>query len=178
MDVDDRLKKEQGADRRSRELDDRVVTENRELSDDERLEMFRSASHNGVLPDLPKIPGYHVCWLTTNNPSDSIHNRIRVMGYQPIRTEDIPGWEHTSLKTGEWAGCVGVNEMIACKLPERLYQGYMQEAHYDAPAREDGKLTDTADFLKNQADRDGGRLIEGEGLQELRRGKPLRGEFA
>ena len=40
--MDDRLKKEPGVARRSRAMDDRQVTESREVSDDERLEMFRA----------------------------------------------------------------------------------------------------------------------------------------
>ena len=37
--MDDRLKKEPSVDRRSRGMDDRQVTEDREISDDDRLEM-------------------------------------------------------------------------------------------------------------------------------------------
>lgn len=177
MDVDDRLSRGQGADRRSRELDDRQVSEDRVLSDDDRLEMFRNQLFNDALPDLPDIPGFHVCWLTTSNPRDTIYRRMQ-LGYEPIKPEEIPGMLHATLKTGEWAGMIGVNEMLAFKLPMSLYQRFMQEAHYDAPLREEGKLTETAEFLREQAERDGGRLIEGEGLQELRRGPPARGKFA
>lgn len=177
MEVDERLKKEQGADRRSRELDDRTILENRDLSDDDRLEMFRSQMHSSVLPDLPNIPGYHVCWLTTQNPRDPIHRRV-MLGYQPIEAKDLPGMDFISLKTGEYAGCIGINEMVAFKLPMKLYQGFMKEAHYDAPNREEGKLTETADFLREQASRDGGKLIEGDGLQDLRRGSPALRDFA
>ena len=48
----------------------------------------------------------------------------------------------------------------------------------DAPSREEGKLAETAEFLREQAERDGGRLIEGDGLSELRRGNPARGMFS
>jgi hypothetical protein len=53
------------------------------------------------------------------------------------------------LATGQ--GFIGVNEMLAFKLPISLYEKYMKEAHHDAPLREEEKLTDTADFLEHQA---------------------------
>jgi hypothetical protein len=41
--------------------------------------------------------------------------------------------------------------MLAFKLPISLYEKYMTEAHHDAPLREEEKLTDTAEFLEQQA---------------------------
>ena len=171
MEQDDRLKKDPGVDRRSREVDDRRIVETRELTDDDRLEMFRQQLFNNVLPDLPAIPGYHVCWLTTTNPGDTIHARIR-LGYEPVKATDIPGMEFASVKTGEYAGCIGINEMVAFKLPMSLYQAYMKEARYTAPIREEGKLKETAEFLREQATRDGGALIESEGFRELQQTQP------
>lgn len=176
MDVDDRLKKDMGADRRSRELDDRQVVENRDLSDDDRLEMFRNQMFNDALPDLPVIPGYHVCWLTTSNPRDPVHRRM-MLGYEPIKASEIPGFEYASVKTGEWAGVIGINEMLAFKLPDGLYQRYMREAHYDAPMREEGKLAETAQYLQEQAQRDGGKLTLGDGIAELGRFTPASQDF-
>jgi len=45
-------------------------------------------------------------------------------GYEPIKPEDVPGWEYATLKTGDWAGFIGVNEMLAFKLPMDLYGKY------------------------------------------------------
>lgn len=173
---DERLKKETDVARSSRGLADRMVTENRNVTDDERLEMFRMQMFNDALPDLPEIPGYHLCWLTTTNPRDPIHRRIQ-LGYEPIKAEEVPGLEYASLKTGEWAGMVGVNEMIAFKLPESLYRAYMREAHYAAPLREEQKLSEVADSLREQAERDGGRIIEGEGMADLRLAAPAPRDF-
>ncbi len=152
--------------REPRAAQDRATTENREISDDERVEMFRQQFFQSSLPDLPKMPGWHACWLTTTNPRDSIQTRIR-LGYQPIKPEDVPGWEYATLKTGDWNGFIGVNEMLAFKLPMSLYEKYMQEAHHDAPQREEEKLTDTADFLANQAKASKSRLTMGDGNEEL-----------
>ena len=62
------------------------------------------------------------------------------MGYEPIKQSDIPGWGHSSIQTGEWEGCIGVNEMVAFKLPLNLYEQYMRHNHHDAPLAEEEKL--------------------------------------
>lgn len=174
--TDERLKKELGVGRQSREMEDRQVTENREVTDDDRLEMFRAQLFNDALPDLPNIPGYHMCWLTTTNPRDPIHRRIQ-LGYEPIKASEVPGMEFASVKTGEWAGMVGVNEMIAFKLPETLYQRFMQEAHHDAPLREENKLAETAEIMRQQAEGSGSTLFEGDGMMEMREHNPRVGLF-
>jgi hypothetical protein len=167
---DDRLKKPEFdvvGRRETRRAQDRQVTENREVSEDDRLEMFRNQLFNDALPDLPDVPGYHMCWLTTQNPRDPIHRRMQ-LGYEPVRPEEIPGMEYASIKTGEWAGFIGVNEMLAFKLPMSLYQRFMQEAHHDAPLREEDKLAEVADSIREQAERAGSTMYEGDGLSEMR----------
>jgi hypothetical protein len=166
---DDRLKKEPTAagSRGSRRAEDRPVTERREVTDDDRLEMFRQQLFNDALPDLPEIPGYHQCWLTTTNPRDPIHRRMQ-LGYEPVKPEEIPGMEYASIKTGEWAGFVGVNEMLAFKLPMSLYRAYMQEAHHDAPLREENKLEEVAQMMREEAKRAGSKMIEGDGMENVR----------
>ena len=167
--TDERLKKSND-NRENRAMQDRAVTENREVTEDERVEMFRQNFFQSALPDLPKIPGWHLCWLTTTNSRDPIQGRIR-LGYEPVKPEDIPGWEYATLKTGEWTGFIGVNEMLAFKLPMSLYEKFMKEAHHDAPLREEEKLTDTADFLEDQAKRTGSRISKGDGIMGLAENK-------
>jgi hypothetical protein len=172
--TDERLKKTSDPARESRAALDRAAKEARELSDDDRVEMFRQQFFQSALPDLPKIPGYHSCWLTTTNPRDSIQGRMR-LGYEAIKPEDVPGWEYATIKTGEYVGMVGVNEMLAFKLPLRLYETYMTEAHYSAPLREDEKLQAMVDQMKDGIMAAGGSIIEGDGMQDLRKapGKPV-----
>ena len=164
---DDRLKKQTTtAARETRDMDDRQVTENRSISDDERVEMFRQQFFQSALPDLPKLPGWHLCWLTTTNPRDSIQMRLR-LGYEPVKSSDVPGWEYATIKTGDWNGFIGVNEMLAFKLPQSLYEKFMHEAHHDAPQREEDKLADTANFLEQQARAAGADVVMGDGMREL-----------
>ena len=155
MSHDERFKKNVGDDRADRAMQDRAVTENREMSDDDRFAMFQG--NNTVLPDLPKIAGYHVCWLSTTNAQDSIHRRL-MQGYEPIKQSDILGFDHLSIKTGEWAGSVGVHEMLAYKLPMRLYQRYMTEAHHNMPLREEEILQDQERQIKEQVKKAKGRV--------------------
>ena len=162
---DERLKKS-ADNRESRATTDRPVAEDRAISESERVEMFRQQFFQSALPDFPKLPGFHTCWLTTTNPRDSIHGRLR-LGYEPIKPEDVPGWEYASIKTGEWQGFIGVNEMLAFKLPTSLYNAYMTEAHHDSPLREEEKLTDTAEFMQQQARASKADLLIGEGNAEL-----------
>lgn len=165
--ADARTKREEDPGRQSRAMDNRENTENRQISDDERMELYRNQFYQHVLPDLPDIDGYHVCWLTTTNPRDSIHNRMR-LGYEPITPADVPGYDSYSMKTGEWAGCIGINEMVAFKLPLSLYERYMNEAHSRAPHAEQAKITALIDELNDQAQQVGGRIMEGDGMSELR----------
>jgi hypothetical protein len=139
--------------------------------------MFRNQLFNDALPDLPNIPGFHVCWLTTTNPRDPIHRRMQ-LGYEPVKPEEVPGMEYASVKTGEWVGFIGVNEMLAFKLPESLYERFMQEAHHDAPLREENKLAEVADMMRDQAERAGSTMYEGDGLSEMRDHAPRRGIFS
>lgn len=164
--------------RRSRERrdEDRTVTERREISDDARLAAFRQQMFNDALPDLPNIPGYHVCWLTTTNPRDSIQMRTQ-QGYSPVQSEDVPGLEYATLKTGEYAGLIGVNEMLAFKLPLDLYQGYMQIAHHERPRHEEEKIRDAIQAMQQRAEQAGAALIEDEGITDLREQHPARGKF-
>jgi len=178
---DSRLKKAADFDvvgrRDTRRTETREVTERRDLSENDRLEMFRNQLFNDALPDLPEIPGYHLCWLTTTNQRDPIHRRMQ-LGYEPIKPDEVPGMEYASLKTGEWAGFIGVNEMLAFKLPMSLYEAFMQEAHHTAPLREEDKLAEVAEMMRDQAERAGGRVIEGDGMQEMRQHNPHRGMFS
>jgi len=161
---DERLKKTTDTTRRSRAMDDRRVTESRELSDDDRVQMFRDAFYQSALPDLPEIPGYH-------NPRDPIQGRFR-LGYEPVKPEEVPGWEYASIKTGEYAGLIGVNEMIAAKLPDRLYYRLMREAHHDAPLREEERITSDMDSMAERAGRSKSRMYEDDGMSSLREAPP------
>lgn len=147
--------------------DEGINGEYEELSDDERFDLFLGALDQSVLPDLPKMPGYHVCWLTTTHQSDTIPRRLR-LGYTLVRAEELgPEWQSTSLKTGEYAGCVAINEMIAAKIPLRQYDRYMAELHHVRPLSEEEKLRAAIDQAREDAESRGAALHEGTAMADL-----------
>src|SRR5262245_13956199 len=170
---DDRLNGEPSIGRPRETSDARQKKGNRELTDSERLAALKASTFQTHLPDLPPIEGYHVCWLTTSNPRDPLHGRMR-LGYELIRAEEVPGFEHSALKNGEYAGFIGVNEMIAAKLPLHLYQEYMTEIHYRQPMQEEEKLTEAVVAAQQQAAQinDKALLLTEEGNSELARVPP------
>lgn len=150
-----------------RASDERVHQE-RDITDEERLELFRLAMFQNQLPALPNMEGWHLCWLTTANPRDSIQGRLR-LGYQLLAPEEVPGWEHNVLTSGQYQGCIGINEMVAAKLPMRLYELYMTEAHHNQPLAEEGKLRSTLDVIREQAQGKGAQVHLEEGMAALGR---------
>lgn len=155
---DARIKRE-GNVRKDRDMEDRSVTQERELSDSERVDMLSSTFFQSALPDLPKIPGYHTCWLTTTNPRDPIHGRMR-LGYTLVKKGDIPGWEHSTLKGGEFDGCIGINEMLAAKLPLHLFEAYMRKLHHTEPLEQERTLAAQTQERKEHIAGMGAALIE------------------
>ena len=65
----------------------------------------------------------------------------------------------------------------AFKLPQSLYLRFMQEAHHDEPRRQVEGISAQIDALKGQAERDGGRIVEGDGMEDIHRAAPSRGRF-
>ena len=156
-----------------RGYDEREMTQERDLNEEERLEMFRDSLDQSVLPDLPPMPGYHVCWLSTSNPRDTIQWRLR-LGYELIRIEDTPGWEGVGLKTGDYQGVVGVNEMVAARIPLSLYNRYMREVHHTKPLDEEEKMRVRTEMLKEQAESMGSSVQEGDGTAQIvQRARPM-----
>jgi hypothetical protein len=145
--LDSRLKRTASESRSDRRAQERSLSENRALSDDERREAYRKGLYQSHLPDLPQIKGFHVCWLTTMNPKDSIQARMR-LGYQLIKSAEIDGFDFANVKTGDYAGFVGINEMLAAKLPLQLYQDYMTISHHEQPLEEESAIV--AEVLKQQ----------------------------
>ena len=143
------------------------------LSDEERAAIFFASSSQSALPDLPEIPGYHTCWLTTASKSDTVAKRLR-LGYQLIRAKDLgPQWQSMGVASGgEFTGCVMVNEMIAAKLPNRIFQFLMAQAHHEAPLSEEEKIRTTIDTHADELEGHGSRLIEGDAMLDLAKRRP------
>ena len=150
--------------REIRQTEDREFSEDRALTDDERVEMVRRGYFQTALPDLPEKSGVHRMWLTTTNPRDPVSARLR-MGYRLLKLEDLgPGWEQQKATSGEHAGCVTINEMIAAEISMSLYQRYMRELHHVMPRETERGIYGRLEARNEELVSKGSRLLmEGEG---------------
>ncbi len=141
-------------------------SKSREISDDERVDMLRMSMFQSALPDIPPIEGHHVCWLTTANPRDSIIGRER-LGYTLIRASELPEFEFPAQKGGQFDGCIMINEMVAAKIPLRLYQRFMANNHHQEPLREEERISYDNQAKKAQAAQHGAVMIEAPAMVAL-----------
>ena len=145
------------------------ISESRGLTPEQYAARFRTQMYNNALPQIPEIPGYHTCWLSTTNKYDSIASR-EAQGYTPVKPEELKGFgsfDHIVVKDGRFAGTIGHEEMVLYKLPLDLFHEYMAIAHNERPFEEEEKVRDVARYLKDVA-RDGGSDVYlGDGTQEL-----------
>ncbi len=147
------------SERDARQYTDRNFSEDRGLTDDERVAMLRQGFFQVALPDLPKRPDVHRMWLTTTNPRDPVAARLR-MGYRLLKLEDLgPGWEQQKATSGEYVGCIAINEMIAAELPMSLYQRYMTELHHNMPAEQERGIRGQLDAHNEALAEKGSRLV-------------------
>jgi hypothetical protein len=124
---------------RASQDDERTLNDGTAFTADERRAMIRSEFSQEALPSVPKMPGWHLCWLSTTNSYDPVHKRMR-MGYLPVKASDCKGYENLSMTSGEFAGCISCNEMVLFKLPEEIYQEIMAEFHHNMPLEEEEAL--------------------------------------
>lgn len=134
---------------------------------------FKDEFNFEALPN-PNIGGdknFHYFWATTTNSMDTPHRRMR-MGYTIVPAEERPEFKHLRLKSGEFDGCISINEMIMMKLPMKIYQQYMLEQHHHKPNDRANMLKASAQFGHRDKN---GRLLD-PGLEEgyLDLNKPIR----
>ncbi len=174
--MDSRLKKSLnagGRETRASEDASRAAPEEKFISAQERRKMFSDEWTQSALPKLPEMPGWHLCWLSTTNSYDSIDKRIR-LGYVPVKTEEIPGFENFRVKAGEHAGFIACNEMLLFKIPMEVYQDIMLHMHHEKPMEESEKIRVQLENLQGARDSSGRSLgrVEGEGFGEIERSVP------
>lgn len=145
----------------------RESPENQFVSSDERRKMWKDEWTQSALPNVPDIPGWHLCWLSTTNSYDSIDKRIR-LGYVPVKSDELPGFENYRVKAGEQTGYIACNEMLLYKIPMDHYQDIMSHFHHEVPLEETEKIRRNAEQQVGR-DSSGKRLgqVEGEGLGEI-----------
>jgi hypothetical protein len=137
-----RIRKD-AASREDRAMTDRAITQRRQLTDGERVELLKRANFQSSLPNLPRIPGYHVCWVSTTHPSDTPQGREQ-LGYTYITRAEVPEFTYTDQKSDDFPGVVTWREMVGMKLPLSTYQLFMEELHHNEPARSEETIFNEA----------------------------------
>jgi hypothetical protein len=109
-----------------------------ELSDAELIRRFRTSLINNILPTVPSIRGYHLCWVPaqSNNTFDTIQHRQR-LGYEVVKPEEMPNYNLNSNRAASVDGCIAYNELVLMKLPLRLYELYMTDLHHEQPIEQE-----------------------------------------
>jgi hypothetical protein len=165
--MESRLKKSLNAGNRETRNEDasRAAPEDKFISTQERKKMWSEEWTQSALPKLPSLNGWHLCWLSTTNSYDSIDKRIR-LGYVPVKSEELPGYEDYRVKAGEHVGYISCNEMLLFKLPMDVFQELMTHMHYDKPREEADKIRVQVEQLQGARDSNGKSLVavEGEGM--------------
>jgi hypothetical protein len=166
--IEDRLQERADAARETREESSLSDTQRRE-----RAAAFRDKWVNEALPEVPKIPGFHTCWLSTTNKYDSIDKRMS-LGYEPVKANDVAalmgGQSFEALgkmSSGKFEGCISCNEMILFKIPEDIYQEVMKLLHYDDPNDYTRGILDRTRGAVSEVGRNGGRTVLEGGLLEM-----------
>jgi hypothetical protein len=153
--MDSRLKRSAGESRNNRTEQDAsraAPEENFPIVRERRR--ARNEFQQTVLPSIPEIPGYHLCWLATNSQYDPIHRRFS-LGYMPVRADEMPGYDMYKVKEGDQSGHIMCNEMLLCKMPMDVYQDIMLEHHPYQPMDEADKIRVDQEQLVSQRDRSG-----------------------
>lgn len=132
----------------------------------EMIRAFATEMYNNILPETPKIEGYHTCWVSTTNASDTPQRR-ESHGYERVHPEDIPGYDHITLTQGIFVGCIGLNEMILMKLPIDLWHTFMKIAHADRPFEQEDRVRDAVRYVQEIAREGGGDVYLGNGTNEI-----------
>lgn len=168
--MESRLKKSLNAGSRETRNEDasRAAPEDKFISTQERKKMWSEEWTQSALPKLPSLNGWHLCWLSTTNSYDSIDKRIR-LGYVPVKSEELPGYEDYRVKAGEHVGYISCNEMLLFKLPMDVFQEVMTHMHYDKPREESEKIRVQVEQLQGARDSNGKSLVavEGEGMSNF-----------
>lgn len=170
MGGDERLRHSAGNRSSDREASDntRTQTDGTITSAEERRRMLRQEWVQEILPTPPELPGYHLCWLSTNNANDPIYKRQQ-LGYELVKCSELPGFEAHAAKEGSYEGGIQCNEMVLFKLPLERYNDLMTIYHYDMPQEAEGGLREQVNTGMDQEDRDGRRLGTVEGFDSLGR---------
>jgi hypothetical protein len=126
------------------------VDDGMELSQEERDQMLRDDAMQNMLPNPPKRPGVHYFWAAMALQGGASIAWYQRLGYRPVKYEEMRGWADANMRSasGEYAGCITVNEMLLMQCSESDYQRYMRIVHHEKPNEEAGRVKDMIEAMK------------------------------
>ena len=85
------------------------------------------------LLDAPECrPGYVQRWITTSiqgkETPDNVYKRMRE-GWNPRSADSVKDKRYPTINHGEWKGCVGIEGMLLCEMPEETHRS--MKAYYN-----------------------------------------------
>ena len=150
--------------------EDRSAADKGRIVDDSlkaKIAALRAGWSDDVIPNVEGDPNYHYCWLSTTNQSDPIYRRLK-LGYELVKYDELSYLgEQNRVQSGEFAGCVSINELILAKIPKELYEEIMLINHHEKPMQEEELLR--ANMATDDQDSDGRPLgqVFGDGIENL-----------
>lgn len=148
--TDDRLKRSTEGDSRLLASEDRTAVDEREVTDSRRLDVSMDDWSFDKMPQLPVIPGFKTIWLSTTHKQDTISRRKK-LGYTEIRPEEAPDLAAYSTQSGDNAGAIICEELMAFKLPEELWFKYMNHFHHTKPLMDEAGIKEEIERIQEQA---------------------------
>lgn len=142
----------------------RDTIQNRELSDEEFQRRMRDTQGGALMPSVPAIPDYHVCWAVGNlSTSGGSYREYMSKGYTFVDPSEVPGFvfDPVTERGSAMAGKIMHKELVLMKLPERQYQMLMQEFHHRQPQELERGIVESAK---------GKLAVEGSGLVDVESG--------
>lgn len=136
----------------SKDRPQRSTLQNRELTDEEFMRRMRDTQGGTLMPYVPAIPDYHVCWAVANlSTSGGCFTQYLDRGYTFVEPEEVPGfiYEDVQDRGDACEGKIRHKELVLVKLPERQYQILMQHFHHSEPLRTERGILE--DFKRNAA---------------------------
>jgi len=117
---------------RTTRASDSRINESRDTEvrdDDYEAPIFMDGTSGGF-PRIPDLPGFHTCWVripTALIPdANNVKSFTSAYGYEPIRPEEIAGYDHlTSQQAIAGGSVIQHKDTIACKIPLKKYRAIM-----------------------------------------------------
>ena len=122
-----------------------------------------------VLDAPPPRPGMVQRWVATSilgkETPDNVYKRQRE-GWNPRDAGTVGDFAIPTINHGQWSGCIGVESMILCEMPEDMHR--QMKDYYAGKSQE---LNDSVDTDLRNAERAGGIPINAERNSSVSRGR-------